>query len=305
MAAAGAGRALARLGATAAAAAAASSEVVAETRAAEPRDAPLVFDGSASWHLLDAADIDEASALVGAAAGQDVANRALGLAKKMATKPEVQRAFASELGIETGTIEEASSQDMLRLIETLRMENDTLQASNAATRAALDERRRFDEHVQIQRELLGDESVITLDDDELAEDDDTKDDEEDDATTVALVEATEVGDTSGDAQLAADIAAEDKRRFDALKDQELADEIFAKHIAGIEDDDGLKKPEKEDPEKTDDDDTSFMEIAMALAGIILVVAITRKLTPGLGRKALALGAAAVAAICATTKTTFS
>jgi len=329
-------------------AAVSSSTEIAESRSAEP----LVFDGSSSWHLLEQSDIDEASSLVGAASG---ASKALALAKKMAAKPEVQRAFASELGLgeknETNLLQgepSSSTEAMLELIETLRLENDSLQASNAATRAALDERARVEVQMRSQDELLeavvGEPAAEARQDGlleavepaaEVAREENLEEEEEEKNHQ----EEEEEPDTSSDArlaaELAADLAAEDKRRFDAIKSQEAADELFAQHLAGEEaekqksqDDDlifaqhiannanGEEDEEEEEEDAADkktkqfdqdkdgaegakkDDEPPLLEIAMALAGIILVVALTRKLTPGLGKKALALGAAACAAIYA-------
>uniref|UniRef100_A0A7S3JSK4 Uncharacterized protein n=1 Tax=Aureoumbra lagunensis TaxID=44058 RepID=A0A7S3JSK4_9STRA len=322
---------------TSTAAAAAATSEVAGCRSAEgivnedrviTSSPAVVFDGTNSWQLLDENDIAEASAMM-AAVGNGVSKKALEVATKMAQRSEVQKAFCEEMGISSQAPQqhqaiEDETASLNRLIDTIQQENDTLRAQSAAAQAALAERLRnqeraleddcirlenslvlVDHDVEEEKfndlsniEVLESISVTTEQNEEEAEE---EEDEEEDAHP----------DTSGDEALAQEIADEEIRRLESIRRQELADEIFAKHIANENSKQFVSPPQSEpssnfstadDSSKAameeEDDDSSILEYALALVGIIIALAITRKFTPALGKKAFLMGSAAIAAISA-------
>lgn len=283
----------------AAAVSALAAGTAAECRAAAPEDV-IVSDGA--WHLLEASDIAEASNLVEAHA-PEVARGALEFAKRLAAKPAIQKGVADELGLHTqAAVEEASLQDM---IDKLTLENDALAAQSAVAQA------RLANQLATQNEALaGSYDEITppasLTDDLVeapSEIDGSLHASEIDGSLHAEEADVEEDLTADDAAIAAALDAQERVRADCVLAQELADAELARQLS--DDDDVEDVPEStatkdvpEDGEKEACDSESFIEIALALASLIVIVAVTRKISPHLARRAAALSAATLAGLAA-------
>lgn len=274
--------------ALAAAVSALAAGTAAECRAAAPEDL-IVSDGASSWHLLEASDIAEASTLVEAHA-PEVARGALEFAKRLAAKPAIQQGVADELGLHSqAAVEEASLQDM---IDKLTLENDALAAQSAVAQARLaDQLATQDEALAGSYDEITPPASLT---DDLAENPEEVDVEED--------------LTTDDAAIAAALDAQEQVRADCVLAQELADAELARQLSEdqlSEEDDVEEIPETTaakkcdlpgDGEKEACDGESFIEIALALASLIVIIAVTRKISPHLAKRAAALSAATLAGL---------
>mmetsp|Transcript_1192 Transcript_1192/g.4345 ORF Transcript_1192/g.4345 Transcript_1192/m.4345 type:complete len:263 (+) Transcript_1192:75-863(+) len=141
----------------------------ADCRAARTDNSPsnsqlLVSDGSAAWSLEDGCgkdswlllpgEVADAAAhllependrsIISAAEVDDVQRQVLGLAARLAQKPEVQRALLQELGLEGDAptslllpAGEESTAVLRQIVAQLKLENEALQAANVAAREKL------------------------------------------------------------------------------------------------------------------------------------------------------------------------
>lgn len=122
---------------------------VANNRAAEPAsDGLIISDGSASWELVAVSDEDVrhvskqlASAVGG---GEDSAGRTvMEMGRRLAQRPEMQRALAEELGCKTAVAlaqGALSTEELQALVEDLTRQKEENEAQVATLRAKLDER---------------------------------------------------------------------------------------------------------------------------------------------------------------------
>lgn len=304
-----------------------AAATVAECRARSPDETPL---GSLilpaeeqdcdTWHVLEPKDISEAATLVASSLDADSAGAAaLDLGKRMAQRPSVQAALAEELGLRHRT--SLCEADLRDVVERLGLENDALRAQNASTQAMLDERERLhrDTDKLVDQLAMQNEALATSYEyispaesisDEVSVDQRPEDDEQ------GLQDIEDPHQVS-DAALAKALQAQERARYEAIHAQEVADYAFAKHIAshdtqyctekafGAADCTTFTADGKASAEATTGDDdgerSSFLEVAFAIAGIIIIVALTRKFSPFLAKKAAKIAVAALAGVVAAFK----
>lgn len=306
-----------------------AAATAAECRARTPEEAPL---GSLilpaeeqdcdAWHVLEPKDISEAATLVASSLDADSAGAAaLDLGKRMAQRPSVQAALAEELGLHhRASLCEA---DLRGVVERLGLENDALRAQNASTQAMLDERERLhrDTNKLVDQLTMQNEALSTsyeyVSPTESISDDISVDQGHEEVEH--RFQENENPHQMSDAALAHALQVQEKARCEAIHAQEVADYAFAQHIAshdtqkcaekpfGIADSPTFTADEKaraqgaKDGDDDDEERSSFLEVAFAVASIIIIVALTRKFSPFLAKKAAKIAVAALAGVVAAFK----
>lgn len=306
----------------AAAAAAAAATATAECRAREPEGSLILAAAPESeWDLCDL-DIAEASKMVAGAmpssVPEEAATAVLSMASRLARKPEVRAVLAEELGLGRRPLADI---DLREVVDKLTAENDALRAQNASARAMLDSRRQQQalvDQLETQNEALCGSFYDVSPPDLFSEEDQEEDQEEATQEEGSPEEAPEdespedeapapppVDQVASDAAFAASLEAQDREHLAAKHAQEVADLAFAQHLSALEDDkavdaiDGDHIPSKAyEDDESDGDSASLGEIALAICGIIIMVALTRKISPMIAKKAGVLCAAALAGIAA-------
>lgn len=257
-----------------------STGAVAECRARE--EGTVILEAEPEWQMLEDNDIEEATKLVSRLSKEYAGSRAMDLAKRMAQKPGVQAALAEEMGLSR---REALDTDLRATVETLSRENDSLRAENAEVWAKLalttDLDVSFVDESEEEEKSEGEETL------EEPGEDSTSESEDDFATIDEEKRAQEIADRAY-AEYLATLQVEEKMKAFPAKDDE-----------SVKNGNGQREEEEyyqSKAQKADEEDPSLVEIALALAGIIFLVAVTRKCTPFLAKKVALLSAAALAGV---------